>query len=126
MRTRPAIITAVRSSIVHRDISPHNVLMTRYGEVKLVDFGLAKASSHLTDEDEDIVKGKFGYLAPEVTLGQRRGSPRRHLRRGHPAVGDAHRDADCFSARRTSKPSSWFEPRRSRIPANFAATSPRT
>jgi len=56
--------------IVHRDISPHNVLMTRYGEVKLVDFGLARASSHLTDEDEDIVKGKFGYLAPEVTRGK--------------------------------------------------------
>src|SRR6187431_253556 len=57
-------------AIVHRDISPHNVLMTRFGEVKLVDFGLARASSHLTDEDEDIVKGKFGYLAPEVTRGQ--------------------------------------------------------
>ncbi len=56
--------------IVHRDVSPQNVLMTRFGEVKLVDFGLAKASSHLTSEDEDIVKGKFGYLAPEVTLGQ--------------------------------------------------------
>lgn len=56
--------------IVHRDISPHNVLMTSFGEVKLVDFGLAKASSHLSDEDEDIVKGKFGYLAPEVTLRQ--------------------------------------------------------
>jgi serine/threonine-protein kinase len=56
--------------IVHRDISPHNVLMTRFGEVKLVDFGLAKASSHLTADEEDIVKGKFGYLAPEVTLGQ--------------------------------------------------------
>src|SRR5262249_37637079 len=37
---------------------------------KLVDFGLAKASSHLTADEEDIVKGKFGYLAPEVTLGQ--------------------------------------------------------
>jgi serine/threonine-protein kinase len=57
-------------NIVHRDISPHNVLITRYGEVKLVDFGLAKASSHLTEDDEDLVKGKFGYLAPEVTLGQ--------------------------------------------------------
>ncbi|HEX7670040.1 MAG TPA: serine/threonine-protein kinase, partial [Polyangiaceae bacterium] len=53
-------------NIVHRDISPHNVLMTRFGEVKLVDFGLAKASSHLVEEDTDIVKGKFGYLAPEV------------------------------------------------------------
>jgi serine/threonine protein kinase len=58
-------------NIVHRDISPHNVLMTRHGEVKLVDFGLAKASSHLTADEEDIVKGKFGYLAPEVTLGKR-------------------------------------------------------
>ena len=57
-------------AIVHRDISPHNVLLTRFGEVKLVDFGLARASSHLTEEDEDMVKGKFGYLAPEVTLGQ--------------------------------------------------------
>lgn len=57
-------------NIVHRDISPHNVLITKFGEVKLVDFGLAKASSHLSEEDEDMVKGKFGYLAPEVTLGQ--------------------------------------------------------
>jgi len=57
-------------NIVHRDISPHNVLITKFGEVKLVDFGLAKASSHLMEEDEDMVKGKFGYLAPEVTLGQ--------------------------------------------------------
>jgi serine/threonine protein kinase len=57
-------------NIVHRDISPHNVLLTRFGEVKLVDFGLAKASSHLVEEDQDIVKGKFGYLAPEVTLGK--------------------------------------------------------
>lgn len=62
--------TGAPLEIVHRDISPHNVLMTRHGEVKLVDFGLARASSHLADEDEDIVKGKFGYLAPEVTRGQ--------------------------------------------------------
>ena len=57
--------------IVHRDISPPNILLSKNGEVKLVDFGLAKASSHLNAEDEDMVKGKFGYLAPEVTMGQR-------------------------------------------------------
>lgn len=56
-------------NIVHRDVSPQNVLITRYGEIKLVDFGLARASSHLTEEDEDIVKGKFGYLAPEIAGG---------------------------------------------------------
>jgi serine/threonine-protein kinase len=52
--------------IVHRDITPANVLITRYGEVKIVDFGLAKASSQLAESDQGVIKGKFGYLAPET------------------------------------------------------------
>ncbi|CAN96129.1 Protein kinase [Sorangium cellulosum So ce56] len=56
--------------IVHRDITPANVLITRYGEVKIVDFGLAKASSQLAESDAGIIKGKFGYLAPETVLEQ--------------------------------------------------------
>lgn len=56
--------------IVHRDMSPPNVLITKYGEVKIVDFGLAKATSQLEKSEAGIIKGKFSYLAPEAALGQ--------------------------------------------------------
>ncbi|MGE5786044.1 MAG: serine/threonine protein kinase [Myxococcales bacterium] len=55
--------------IVHRDMSPPNVLITRYGEVKIVDFGLAKANSQLEKSEPGIIKGKFGYLSPEAAQG---------------------------------------------------------
>ena len=56
--------------IVHRDMSPPNVLLTKFGEVKIVDFGLAKASSQLEKSEPGIIKGKFSYLSPEAALGQ--------------------------------------------------------
>ncbi len=56
--------------LVHRDVSPPNVLVTKYGEVKIVDFGLAKASSQLEKSEPGIIKGKFAYLSPEAALGQ--------------------------------------------------------
>jgi len=56
--------------IVHRDMSPPNVLMTRYGEVKIADFGLAKANSQLEESQPGIIKGKFGYLSPEAAQGK--------------------------------------------------------
>jgi len=55
--------------IVHRDMSPPNVLITKHGEVKIVDFGLAKASSQLEKSEPGIIKGKFSYLSPEAALG---------------------------------------------------------
>ncbi|HMR10124.1 MAG TPA: serine/threonine-protein kinase, partial [Polyangiaceae bacterium] len=57
-------------NIVHRDMSPPNVLITRHGEVKIVDFGLAKANSQLEKSEPGIIKGKFSYLSPEAALGQ--------------------------------------------------------
>lgn len=56
--------------IVHRDMSPPNVLITKFGEVKIVDFGLAKANSQLEKSEPGIIKGKFSYLSPEAAMGQ--------------------------------------------------------
>jgi serine/threonine-protein kinase len=57
-------------NIVHRDISPPNILISRDGEVKITDFGLAKAKSQAEATDPGVVKGKFGYLSPEAAEGE--------------------------------------------------------
>ena len=55
--------------IVHRDVTPQNVLLSREGEVKLADFGIAKAIGKSEKSATGIIKGKFAYMSPEQSLG---------------------------------------------------------
>ncbi|HEX8111713.1 MAG TPA: serine/threonine-protein kinase, partial [Kofleriaceae bacterium] len=56
-------------SLVHRDVSPQNILVSFEGEVKLIDFGSAKAAGTGASGQAPILKGKFGYMSPEQVRG---------------------------------------------------------
>ncbi|MBA3539113.1 MAG: serine/threonine protein kinase, partial [Deltaproteobacteria bacterium] len=55
--------------LVHRDVSPQNVLVSFEGEVKIIDFGIAKAAGKGSKTQAGILKGKFGYMSPEQVRG---------------------------------------------------------
>jgi serine/threonine protein kinase len=57
-------------NITHRDMSPQNVMVSFEGEVKIVDFGIAKAESQIESTRAGTLKGKFGYMSPEQAEGQ--------------------------------------------------------
>lgn len=56
-------------NLIHRDISPQNILVSYEGAVKLIDFGIAKAASRTTKTQAGVLKGKFGYMSPEQVRG---------------------------------------------------------
>jgi tetratricopeptide (TPR) repeat protein len=57
-------------NIIHRDISPQNVIITYEGDVKIVDFGIAKARSQSTVTQVGMIKGKVAYMSPEQAAGK--------------------------------------------------------
>lgn len=57
-------------NIVHRDVSPQNILISYEGEVKIVDFGIAKAAMNISHTMAGILKGKIAYMSPEQALGK--------------------------------------------------------
>ncbi|MCK5800157.1 MAG: serine/threonine protein kinase, partial [Deltaproteobacteria bacterium] len=55
--------------IIHRDVSPQNVLTSYEGEIKIIDFGIAKAKARSSKTQAGVLKGKFGYMSPEQVRG---------------------------------------------------------
>lgn len=62
-------ITGKPLNLIHRDISPQNIMISYHGEVKIVDFGIAKTESKLHRTQAGVLKGKFGYMSPEQASG---------------------------------------------------------
>ena len=63
-------LSGKKLNIIHRDISPHNIMLNFEGSIKIIDFGIAKTNSKEDTTKAGTIKGKLSYLAPEYLLGK--------------------------------------------------------
>jgi serine/threonine-protein kinase len=63
-------ITNQPLNIIHRDMSPQNIMISYEGEVKILDWGIAKAKGKVEETRVGTLKGKFGYMSPEQAEGE--------------------------------------------------------
>ncbi len=57
-------------NVIHRDMSPQNIMLAYEGAIKIVDFGIAKARDRVDETRSGVIKGKFGYMSPEQASGE--------------------------------------------------------
>ncbi len=67
--TKKDDMTGKSLNIIHRDMSPQNIMLSYEGAVKIVDFGIAKAKDRADETRSGVIKGKFGYMSPEQANG---------------------------------------------------------
>ena len=89
--------------LVHRDISPSNVFISRRGDVKLGDFGIAHAQERESKTQAGTLKGKYGYMSPEQVVGGSARRAQRSVRGRHRARRDAHGPAAVHRAQRSRR-----------------------
>jgi serine/threonine protein kinase len=77
-------------NIVHRDINPHNVLVSYAGDLKIIDFGIAKSEMTSVHTATGTIKGKFVYMSPEQSAADPDRSQERHLQPRHRDLRDGH------------------------------------